>query len=244
MDIHLLKNIVRQVLNPDGSISVNAPEVIKRFTDNPDFPYLVSFSRTGSHWLRMIMELYFEKPALVRAFYFKNASDFTCYHTHDMDLELKRENVIYLYRNPVETVYSQLCYYKEDPDNPERRQHWTNLYARHLSKWLVHDDFTRKKTVITYEGMRTDMANEFFKVCQHFGLAPDPQKLESVLKRISKEELKKKTAHDRQVVDLSIEYQANKTAFADRYSDQIFAGIYSLDAGLKYWLQESNRRLA
>ena len=104
-------------MNPDGSVSVDDPEVIKSFTDNPDFPYLVSFSRTGSHWLRMIMELYFEKPSLVRAFYFKDANDFTCYHTHDMDLELRRENVIYLYRNPVETVYSQLCYYKEDPDD-------------------------------------------------------------------------------------------------------------------------------
>jgi hypothetical protein len=238
MGMHLLKKIISRVMNADGSASIDDPEVIKSFTDNTDFPYLVSFSRTGSHWLRMIMELYFEKPSLVRAFYFKDANDFTCYHTHDMDLELKRENVIYLYRNPVETVYSQLSYYKEDPDNVERRSHWTNLYARHLAKWLVHDDFTKKKTIITYEGMKSNMADEFAKVCRHFGKEPDLRKLESVLEKTSKGELKKKTAHDQQVVNLSAEYQLSRTAFADRYSEQIFSEIYSCDPELKHWLRK------
>jgi len=145
MGTELLKKIVSRVLNADGSASIDDSVVINNFTKNPDFPYLVSFSRTGSHWLRMIMELYFEKPALVRAFYFKDANVFTCHHTHDMDLDLKRKNVIYLYRNPVETVYSQLSYYKEDPGNEGRRRHWTNLYARHLAKWLVQEDFTKMK---------------------------------------------------------------------------------------------------
>lgn len=244
MGMQLLKKIISRVLNADGSASIDDPEVIKSFTDNPDFPYLVSFSRTGSHWLRMIMELYFEKPSLVRAFYFKDATDFTCYHTHDMDLELKRENVIYLYRNPIETVYSQLSYYKEDPDNKERRRHWTNLYARHLAKWLVHDNFTKKKTIITYEGMKSNMADEFAKVCRHFGEEPDLRKLESVLEKVSKGELKKKTAHDQQVVNLSAEYQLSRAAFADRYSEQIFSEIYSCDPELKHWLRKKDGNLA
>ena len=212
MGIHLLKKIMSRVLNPDGSVSVDDPEVIRVFADNPDFPYLVSFSRTGSHWLRMIMELYFEKPSLVRAFYFKDAFDFTCYHTHDMELELRRENVLYLYRNPVETVYSQLCYYKENPDDQIKRQHWTNLYARHLSKWLVHDDFTKKKTIITYEGMKSNMHGEIEKICRHFGKEFDPAKLDSVLAKVSKDELKKKTQHDQQVVKSGgrIPYRQNR----------------------------------
>lgn len=234
----LIKFLVR-ILNSDKSESINDQSVIKSFTDNPDFPYLVSFSRTGSHWLRMIMELYFDKPSLVRAFYFKNAKDFTCYHTHDMNLELKRKSVIYLYRNPVETVYSQLCYYNEDPDDAERRYHWTELYARHLSKWLVHDDFTQKKTVLTYEGMRSDMSKEFAKVCHHFEQELDERKLEKVLEKISKSELKKKTVHDQQVVNLSEEYKLNRVAFADKYSDQIYREIYTIDRGLRRWLEPS-----
>jgi hypothetical protein len=232
----LLKRIVSRVINPDGSVSVNDPEVIRTFTDNPDFPYLVSFSRTGSHWLRMIMELYFERPSLVRAFYFKNATDFTCYHTHDMDLKLSRQNVIYLYRNPVETVYSQLCYHKESPDDQERRQHWTNLYARHLSKWLVQEDFTKKKTVITYEGMKSNMANEFAKICRHFGEELDALKLEAALVKVSKAELKKKTKHDEQVVNLSRSYQDERELFEEKYGNAIPDEIFAIDSRLARFL--------
>jgi FkbM family methyltransferase len=221
-----------------ASSSIDDPDVIKTFTDNPNFPYLVSFSRTGSHWLRMIMELYFEKPSLVRAFYFKNANHFTCYHTHDMDMKLKRENVIYLYRDPVETVYSQLSYYKEDPNNEERRRHWTNLYARHLAKWLVYEDFTKKKTVITYERMKVDMYGEIKKICEHFNEDFDPKRLSSVLAQVSKNELKKKTEHDQQVVNLSTDYEVCRAAFTDKYSKQIVSEIYALEPELeRYFLK-------
>lgn len=231
-----MKKIMNRALNPDGSTSIDDPEIIKTFTDNPDFPYLVSFSRTGSHWLRMVMELYFEMPSLVRAFYFKDATDFTCYHTHDMDLHLRRQNVIYLYRNPVETVYSQLRYYKENPDDEIRRRYWTNLYARHLSKWLVHEDFTTKKTIITYEGMKANMANEFAKVCHHFGSEFDLSRLETVLDSVSKSELKKKTTHDKQVVNLNVKYSEDRDIFIEKYSDQIYSDIYSVEPQLRRWL--------
>jgi hypothetical protein len=240
MGINLLKKIVNRVMNPDGSVSVDDPEVIKSFTDNPDFPYLVSFSRTGSHWLRMIMELYFEKPSLVRAFYFKDATDFTCYHTHDMELELRRENVIYLYRNPVETVYSQLGYYKESPDDQGRRQHWTNLYARHLAKWLVHDDFTKRKTVITYEGMKSNMHGEIRKICEHFGKGFDSTKLDSVLVQVSKDELKKKTKHDQQVVNLSDSYRIEREVFKEKYGEQLFDELFATEPALEKFLNRYN----
>lgn len=235
----MLKKLIKNILNSDGSVSINDQAVIKSFTDNPDFPYLVSFSRTGSHWLRMIMELYFEKPSLIRAFYFRDANEFTCYHSHDMNLELKRQNVIYLYRNPVETIYSQLRYDNEDTDDEEKRHHWTNLYARHLSKWLVHDDFTQKKTLLTYEDMKADMAKEFAKVCHHFGQELDENKIEQVLEKVSKAELKKKSAHDQQVVNLSDEYQLSRTEFAKKYSGQIFGEIYSIEPSLQRWLESS-----
>lgn len=220
----------------EGSVPITDQKVIKTCTDNPDFTYLVSFSRTGSHWLRTIMELYFEKPALTRAFYFHNANEFTCYHTHDMDLQLRRQNVLYLYRDPVETVYSQLVYYKEDVDDQLRQQHWTSLYARHLSKWLVHDDFTQKKTELTYEGMKKDMEKEFTKVCRHFGQTLQVNKLQSVLERVSKEELKKRTKHDQQVVNLSPDYQLSRADFYDKYAEKIFEEILQIDPELRHWL--------
>lgn len=234
--MNMLKNIIHHLTNPDRSVSIDNPILIRSFTDNPDFPYLVSFSRTGSHWLRMIMELYFEKPSLVRAFYYKNATDFTCYHTHDMDLQLRRENVIYLYRNPVETIYSQLSYYKQSAENEDRRRYWTDLYARHLSKWLVQDDFTQKKTIITYEGMNANMEQEFGKVCRHFLMDINSANLEEILYKISKKELKKKTTHDRQVVNLTERYQYKKKIFCEKYSEEIYSAIYMCEPDLQRWV--------
>lgn len=239
-DKNFLNKFLNWALNSGGSILVHDQEIISMYVENPDFPYLVSFSRTGSHWLRMIMELYFGKPALVRAFYFKNPSGFTCYHTHDMDLQLHRSNVIYLYRNPVETIYSQLCYYREDLNNPERRRHWTDLYARHLSKWLLQEDFTKKKTVLTYEGMKSDIAAEFVKICEHFGEELDASKLSEALEKVSKKELKNKSSHDKQVVNLSAKYQKQKGAFATRYGDSIYSAIYSVEPGLKAFLENQS----
>jgi hypothetical protein len=150
-----------------------------------------------------------------------------------MELELRRENVIYLYRNPVETVYSQLCYYKESPDDQDRRQYWTNLYARHLAKWLVHEDFTRKKTVITYEGMKSNMHREIEKICRHFGEDFDPANLDSVLTQVSKDELKKKTKHDQQVVNLTDAYRNEREVFKKQYGDLIIDELYMTEPTLE-----------
>lgn len=238
----MLKSVINKILNPDGSTSVDDQNVISSFTANPDFPYLVSFSRTGSHWLRMIMELYFGKPALVRIFYFKDANDFTCYHTHDMELALERKNVIYLYRNPVETVYSQLRYYKEDTDDPMLRHHWVDLYVRHLAKWLVRENFTNKKTVIYYEGMRSNMHGEFAKVCAHFDHPLNETKLDEVLDKVSKSELKQKTTHDKQVVNLSDEYREARLDFVNKYTEEIFDYVFSLEPGLESFLSRPIHR--
>ena len=61
--------------NNEGGLSYrHDDEVVKKNIEEPEFPFLISFPRTGSHWLRMIMELYFKRPALTRIFYFKNRS--------------------------------------------------------------------------------------------------------------------------------------------------------------------------
>lgn len=232
-----IKKIFSRIIDSNKSELIEDAHLLKKFTQDPEFPYLVSFPRTGSHWLRMVMELYFEKPSLVRAFYYPRATDFTCYHTHDVDLELCRENVIYLHRNPVETVYSQLHYHKEDPRDQVRRLHWISLYARHLLKWLVNEKFTHRKTIITYEGMRSDIYAEFEKVCEHFNQRLDRRKLGLVLAQVTKANLRKKTKHDRQVVNLTNTYQENRMHFIERYSEEIYRELHNAAEGLSDWIK-------
>jgi hypothetical protein len=229
-----LTKTIKSAFDINGSLAVEGEAVINSFISNPDFPWLISFSRTGSHWLRMLMELYFEKPSLVRIFYFKGAKDFTCYHRHDMDLDIKGiRNVIYLYRNPVETIYSQLNYYREDTNSMERIRYWAELYGRHLSKWLFKESFTIKKTVITYEGLKNDMHNEFRKICEHFGHSLDPEKLTVAARKVSKKDLKKKTRHDKQVVNLSGSYETSRERFRNEHGGFVMGCVYSQDQRLK-----------
>jgi len=217
--------------NGESSIQLYQ-DVIEKFTVNPDFPYLISFPRTGSHWLRMMMELYFEKPSLVRLFYYKDSRDFTCYHRHDTELDIQRKNVIYLYRYPVDTIYSQLNYYKENTSDTDRINHWTTLYAKHLSKWLLEETFTTKKTIITYEGLKTNLDNEFAKVCSHFDKPFIKEKLEAASLIVTKQEVKKRTVHDPQVINLANEYEKNKKIFVDRFSEHIMNSIFSINPDL------------
>lgn len=213
-----LKHLVSRLLGDADikkrpSSEIRDPAIIEAFVSEPTNTFLVSFPRTGSHWLRMVMELYFERPSLVRVFYYPERRDFLTLHTHDLELDVERENVIYLYRDPVDTIYSQLCYYKERLDDRGRIAYWADLYGRHLAKWLETETFTTKKTILTYERMKEDLVEEFRKVTDHFGVTLDPDRLTECAETVSKDEVKRKTPDDPQVVQLRNDYEAARAEF-------------------------------
>ena len=215
-------------------IHITDPKILDRFLSNPDFPWLISFPRTGSHWLRMIMELYFQKPSLRRIFFYPDATDFTCYHWHDVDLATRGvKSVIYLYRHPVDTVYSQLRYHKEDATDVQRVRHWTDVYARHLAKWLCEETFTTHKTAIRYESLRLDANGEFAKVCDHLGVPMNPRLLQDALAKVSKGRLKNLTQHDNQIVDLSPEYETQRRVFQTTFSTLIVEQVAAVNPRLQ-----------
>lgn len=201
------------------------PAEIDRFNKNPASTYLVSFPRTGSHWLRMLIELYFERPLLVRTFFFPRRRDYLLLHTHDMDLEVERQNVIYLYRDPVDTVYSLLKYHGQSTEDRAWSLHWCRLYARHLDKWLHKECFTRKKTVARYARLKEAMCEEFAKICLHFGVAFDPTRLKQAAARVSKERVAQKTRHDPNVMAASPAYEADRRLFRQKHGDCVWEAI-------------------
>jgi hypothetical protein len=217
----------------DGSIAITDKATISRYTSNPDFPYLVSFPRTGSHWLRMLMELYFEKPSLVRSFFLKEFNDFTCYHHHDVELGLERRNVIYLYREPVATIFSQMKYYNESFSDESRIAYWSVVYGKHLEKWLITEHFTTKKTILKYEKLKANLADEFSKICTHFGATFEQEKLKKVAEQVSKEKLKEKTRHDSKVVNLSPAYDSERSEFTTKYAEHVLKTVYGVNHNIQ-----------
>lgn len=207
------------------SIAVTDQQVLRAFQSDPSNTFLVSFPRTGSHWLRMLMELYFEQPSLVRVFYYPERTDYLTYHTHDLDLDVQHPRVVYLYREPVATIYSQMRYHEEDLSDQARIAYWSDLYGRHLEKWLVQEAFTTHKTVLTYEAMRRDLPGEFRKLAEHFGAALDEGRLREVAEQISKAEVKRKTQHDEQVVQLQSNYSVSRETFREQQADAVWAAL-------------------
>lgn len=224
----------------DNSIVIADRSVIQKYTDDPSFPFLVSFPRTGSHWLRMIIEQYFERPLLTLSFFNHDRKDYLLVHTHDMELDIVRENVIYLYRDPVDTIFSQLMYYKEDLYSVERIRHWSDIYGRHLSKWLHEEGFTRKKTVLSYERLRKDAEAEFRKVADHFGAVMDGERLKRALEGSSKEKLREKTTHDLQVVNLKKDYDVKRVDFRTAHTDKVWEFLLF---GREYLQQDFDARV-
>jgi len=226
------RRLVTTILNKlskikGGSTAVTDRRIIKDYTENPDFPFLVSFPRTGSHWLRMLMELYFERPSLVRIFYFPERKDYLCLHTHDLNLDVFRKNVIYLYRDPIPTIYSQMKYENENLNDISRIKYWTELYKRHLKKWLIEETVSEKKTIIRYECLKQDLSMEFKKIADFFGEGFDRDKVLSVAERISKVEVKNKTIHDKKVVNLAPTYARGRQIFFDKYGSYITGHLFS-----------------
>lgn len=203
------------------SYGISESSVWEKYVSNPEFPYLVSFPRTGSHWLRNVMELYFEKPSLTRVFYYRNPTDFTCFHIHDEDLSFnENKRIIYLYRDPVETIYSQMNFYNEDINDIERIEHWANIYGKHLQKWLLNDNLSIEKVVLTYEGLKHNFNDEFNKLMVFLNNSLDNVKLKKALNTVSKEQIKNRVQHDPRVINSSKNYSQNREVF--KLSNEVF----------------------
>ena len=208
-----------------GSVGIRDKDVIESFCADPTNTFLVSFPRTGSHWVRMLMELYFERPSLLRAFYHRDRMDYLTLHTHDLKLDIERSHVIYLYRHPVDTIFSQLRYHGESAEDADRILHWSDLYGRHLEKWLIREHFTRRKTTLAYEEMKEDLVGVFRRVTDHFDASLDESRLLAAAERVTKDEVKRRASHDPQAVQESPEYEMARQAFRERNGHLVWQAL-------------------
>jgi len=206
------------------SIGIFDPSMINAFQCEPGNPFLVSFPRTGSAWLRMMVELALDRPTLTRVYYLQDRTDWLFLHTHDADLTLERESVIYLWRAPVETVYSQLQFARRSFGEGDVVAD-AEAYAKHLRKWLVTETFTKKKTVITYGQMQCDPASALREIAEHCGLEADDERANAAAVLASKKAMQTSTTYDPKIVRLDPQYGSSKIAFHECYGELVLATI-------------------
>lgn len=167
-----------------------------------EYPLFISYPRTGAHWLNCVMELYFDRPRLREkrvTFLDPARDDWMWFHDHDPALEIKHEDALYLFRDPVDTIFSNIAY---DLANSKLRvinilANITPLtvsekiilshckrYRRHLEKWLTGPN--KARTYIIYDKIKVVPESEFKKICDHFGTKINPDRLHQALERASR----------------------------------------------------------
>jgi len=197
------------------------------FMANPDNNYLISCPRSGSHWLRAVMELYFHRPILRRTFYYFDRTDYLLMHEHDMRETMTPRNVIYLHRDPVSVVFSWLMYEKISPiASKEQIVNKANLWGRHLHRWLVTEDFTVKKTVITFEAFQKIPRETFAFITAHFGQPLYGSDFSSAYSMVTKKELQAKLEEIDPgwgpIINDSKAYDTMRNEFRETHSDLIW----------------------
>ena len=167
-------------------------------------PRLVSYPRTGSHWLRIMMEAYLEMPCGPQAFFYP-ANSVWGLHIHDRFVGQKAHEegpvvnlrkVIYLHRDPIDTIFSQLQYESKTNITDQDVETLIEEYASHLIRWKKNNLDIGEILDISYEEMKADTAVTLSKIFVFLGFAVNESRVRLACEYSSKAKTKQVTAHD------------------------------------------------
>lgn len=213
----------------------NFRETVLKRTKNK-IPLLISFPRSGSHYLRLVMEYYFNRPILPVTFYkhpeygIKTMNSFLFAHTHDMNLDCQSDKIIYLYRKDlVSTHFSFLYYYDIDPSKDiDILIQNTRNHSKHLNKWLTYQKDGMSKVIITYEDLLgTNRFKKFKEICDLFDYDYSKSKVKDIFFKITKEEVFNRTTHDKNIMknQKDCDYSTKRGKFKEKYGELILDQI-------------------
>jgi len=192
----------------------------RAFLENPRSPWLISFPRTGSHWLRMILESYTRRPLQPVSFFEHESDDYLLRHEHDYEFKQWPGRLIYLYRDPVPTVYSQIRFHDADPFDAHFVELWSTFYRLHLTHFAVrpHDD----RILVTYESMKDDLVEAVAPVLRFLDVSIDEAGLRKVAAETDKRKVDSRTK-DPRVISKRSDYDHSRQRFADEMGELVRA---------------------
>ena len=166
----------------------------KEFLHNSDRAFLISFPRCGSHYLRMLCEFAFRKPTLPRVFcteFFPEVreykpDDFLFRHSHE---HIFSSRMIYLFRFPVDVVYSYLIHIGVTFDE-ESVANAAREYAAHYEKIKNVDNVL----YIEYSNLLLKPFDVFDDLAAFLGCSYQDSLLAEGLRTVTREFVRNKTA--------------------------------------------------
>ena len=182
----------------------------------------VGLSRSGSHWIRLVLEHYMGGNSPLSNFLGSaNTNNFRA--THDLQLDFVADYVIYLYRNPIDCIYSNLKYDEIDTnvDCISKIDYYLDIWISHIQKWIYDENFTKDKVILCYEKLKNDFNNEFSKLLIFLNLQVNTEKIEEGNNIYTKSKIKKIVRDDR-VINNELNYEIDRELFTQKYKNYIY----------------------
>jgi hypothetical protein len=173
------------------------------------------------------MELYFDRPRLRTGrvtLLSKDRKDWMWFHDHDINCTLKVKDCLYLYRDPVETIFSY-CMAECNDIHEAYIRAFSKLYRTHLDKYLLGNN---TKTIISYEMLKGNFTKEFKKITDHFNYPFIQWRLISVSKKVTKKSLVELSTDKKYYNKMMLSglYETTRVGFRTLYSNMINEIIY------------------
>jgi hypothetical protein len=126
--------------------------------------------------------------------------------------------VIYLWRDPVDVVFSQ-AWYMDGLINMDTVRQVMGEYKRHLERWLGEEDVWH---LVTYEELVDDPWATIGAVVTLVEDFLDVQKLAFCIERVDKQAVKKATAYEDRVMELDPVREAWRVIFRKEHQERIY----------------------
>jgi hypothetical protein len=191
-------------------------------------PYYVGVSRSGSHWIRLVLEGYLGGKSPISNFIackddinvlMNHLEDFK--GTHDLTLDFQSDYVIYLYRNPIDCIFSNLKYDGTDLGNRNAVDYYLDIWIRHIQKWYYDEKFTKRKVILCYEKLQDDFVSEFSKILSFLNMDIDEDKIIKAKEIYTKGKIRE-IVHDKKVINNESDYEIQRNKFVELHGKYIY----------------------
>lgn len=186
------------------------------------YPLLVSYPRSGSHWINAMMEISLDRsrgPDQTGGITWRSKKaneDYLWFHCHDKKLTQPKSNSelgdIFLFRNPID------CLYSLQSINPYANiVEESHYYKNNFEKWI-----SMAKTVLIYEYAVKDPYGCLELGAKHFNIPFEHDKAKLAVETCTKEAImtKIKSAWHSDK-NLTEQYKNNKTQFIEKHANTI-----------------------
>jgi len=196
-----------------------------------EIPYYVGVSRSGSHWIRLVLEGYLDGKSPISSFIackddinvlYSRLNDFK--GTHDMQLDFEYDNVIYLYRNPIDCIFSNLKYDGTDFRDKNEVDRYLKIWIAHIQKWIYDEKFTNKKVVLSYEKLKNNFVDEFSKLLSFLNIEINANKIIESKGIYTKSKIRE-IVHDKKVINNDLDYELHRNIFIKLFGEYIIINL-------------------